>query len=81
MKNITLFEVLETQDYSPKHAQNLCDQVLNDTFEAEKDPISAIIINSFVGNDYTDFDSMVTDLNYAIHSLTKARNIIEKQAL
>lgn len=79
MKNVTLVEVLSTQDYTQQHAESLGDQVLNNTFDISKDPISGIIINAFVDNNYNDYEAMETDLQYAIDCLKKAKNRISSR--
>jgi hypothetical protein len=77
MSNILLVDILSTQDYSREHAEKICDQVLNNSFNIQKDPISGIIIEAFVNNDYSDFEGMEQDLSYAIGMLTKARDVIK----
>lgn len=77
MKNITLYEVLSTQDYHESHAHELCDQVLNGEFDIKKDPVSGIIINAFVDNNYNDYEAMEQDLSYAIGMLQRAKNRIQ----
>jgi hypothetical protein len=78
-KNVTLVEVLATQDYHISHAEKLGDLVLNNKFDISKDPISGIIINAFVDNDYSDYEGMEQDLQYAINSLQKAKNRISSR--
>ncbi len=80
MKHITLVEALLTQDMGQKGADKICDAVLDDTFDASKDPVSAIIVKAFLDNNYIEYDSMVTDLSYAINQLQKAKNAIQKVA-
>lgn len=75
-KHVMLVEILATQDYSYAHAETLCDQVLNENFDISKDPVSGIIINAFVDNDFSDYDAMVTGLSYAISMLERAKDRI-----
>jgi|HubBroStandDraft_2_1064218.scaffolds.fasta_scaffold00002_51 hypothetical protein len=68
----TLQELFVGQDMGIPHAANLCDQVLEDTFDANSDPISAIIINAFTKNESGyDTEGMKADIQYAISQLTK----------
>lgn len=76
MKTITLNEVLLTGDMGAKGADKICDAVMDNSFDANTDPISAIIVNAFVGNEYTDYEAMVIDLNYAISQLQRAQSAI-----
>lgn len=73
----TLRDILLTQDMGEKGADKICDDVLNDSFNANKDVVSAVIVRAFVDNDYSDYESMNTDLKYAINQLTKAQKMIE----
>lgn len=61
-----------------KHIDAVCNEVLTDTFDANKDPITAIIINAYANNNnycYTEEEkaSFVVDLDYAISQLKKAQ--------
>lgn len=73
----TLKEILLTQDMGEEYADKVCDSVLNNSFDVSKDLISAIIVKAFEENDYSDYDSMETDLRYAINQLEKARLCIK----
>lgn len=79
MNNVTLVQVLSTQDYSEKHAEAIGDQVLNNAFDISKDPISAIIIKAFEDNEYSDYEGMEQDLSYAISMLTRAKERIQNR--
>jgi hypothetical protein len=83
----TLKDYLLTQDMGEKCANKICDAVLNDTFDANSDPISAIIINAFKNNLYTkyplfesDFDAFEMDLDYAINQLKKVKQFVNEVA-
>lgn len=77
MKNVTLEQVLATQDMGKIGIDKICDAVMEDSFDYEKDPLTGYIIKVFVDNDYINYESMVTDLNYAINQLTRAKKEIE----
>ncbi len=77
MKNLKLSELLATQDMGKKGIDQICDAVLSNTFDYSKDPLTGIIVNAFESNDYSDYESMVTDLSYAINQLSKAKAAIE----
>lgn len=78
MKHISLKEVLLTNDLGEKYADEICDQVLNNTFNGE-DNITAIIVNAFWdGSQRRDLDDIHTDLCYAVHQLEKAKYAIYK---
>lgn len=79
MKNITLYEILLSQDMGEKNAQKITDQLLDNTFDANKDPISAIVANAFVENEYIEYDGMEMDLKHAINQLTKALQAIQNR--
>jgi hypothetical protein len=80
----TLFDYLITQDMGDKCAENLCEKVLNDEFDANSDPISAIIINAFKNNLYgkipseSDFNQFETDLDYAINQLNRVKAFLNQ---
>jgi len=83
---ITLENILKTQDMGQTAIDKICNEVLRDKFDANTDPLSAIIVNTFNNNLYgkyrpeeSDFDSCITDIDYAITQLTKARNFIAKE--
>ncbi len=78
MKNITLKDILLTQDMGEPNANKICEQVLNNEFNPKIDLISAIIIETFESNGYSDYESMLIDLDYAISQLKKAIKAIEK---
>jgi len=78
MKKITLLQVLESQDMSKEQAKSYADAVDKGEDISEKDPIAAIIVNSFKNNKGEDAAEIITDLEYAISQLKRAKNIIEK---
>ncbi len=83
----TLKDYLSTQDMGDYVIDNMCEAVLNDAFDANIDPISAIIINAFKSNLYgkipteSDFYLFETDLDYAIHSLQKVKTLLKEPSL
>lgn len=83
MKNtITLEQILQSQDMGDKYILGTVEKVLNDTFDANKDKITGIIIDAFDANHKdSDYEGMITDLNYAISQLVRARNTIKMKLL
>ena len=81
MKTVTLKEVLLSQDMGEKNADNLCDDALSGSMDAERDPISFIISKAFIDNEYSDYEGMAQDLSYAINQLAKAKEVIQKTTL
>lgn len=79
MKRLTLVDILATQDISEKHAEKLGNDVLNDSFDYAKDPISGIIVNAHQNNP-NDFEGMEQDLSYAIAMLQRAKDRIKNRA-
>jgi hypothetical protein len=78
MKKITLLQTLQSQDMSKEQAKSYADAVDNGEDISEKDPIAAIIVNSFKNNEGEDATGIISDLDYAISQLTRAKNTIEK---
>ena len=80
----TLKDYLLSQDIGEKNADKICDAVLRDSFDANTDPISAIIINAWQSNLYgkipteNDFDLFEMDLDYAINQLEKVKSFLNK---
>lgn len=79
-KDITLLDVLSTQNYSLEHAKKICEHVDNDTFVISLDPISGIIINAFEKNEQSDYDGIISDLELAINRLQKAKDRITNRS-
>lgn len=71
-----LTNLLSTQEFSEKHATEVIEQVKDNTFDANSDPITAIIVNACEGKDYTEGDEVRADIEYAISQLRKALELI-----
>lgn len=80
MEAITLEKILAAQsDFPKKSVDSVCDNVLNNTFDAGADPITTIIVNAFENNESgTDLDGMENDIAYAISQLNAARDYIRR---
>lgn len=80
MKKITLKDILLGQDYAESSAEALANSAMNKEFDYEKDPISGIIANAFTSNNNCrtedDMEEAMSNLDYAINQLKKARNRI-----
>jgi hypothetical protein len=78
----TLLDYLQTQDMGEKYVARICEEVLNDTFDANEDLITGIIVKAYKDNlygkipDSSDLDAFETDLNYAINQLQKVKKEI-----
>lgn len=74
---VTLENILVSQDMGEKHIIRLCAAVKDATFDANNDPITAIIVNALGANE--EQNGAVTDLKYAIRQLTRAITTIEAE--
>lgn len=78
MKTLTLQQILSTQDMGKPHIEKICVHVANGTYDANNDPLTAIIANAYTKNaNGEEIDSFLTDLDYAIDSLKKAKRAIK----
>lgn len=74
--NLTLAEILATQDLGQKGIDKICDAVLNNSYDYEADPVSGVIINAVINN-HREWEDMSTDLEYAINQLRRAQTKIK----
>ena len=89
MNNLTyntpysLSEILETQDLGSKTREKILNGLLSDgqmEYKNPADPITSYIVTAFMSNLYGkgDADNFVTDMDYAIDQLKRARNLVAK---
>lgn len=79
-KNITLQELLKTQDLGEKAIDSICEKVLNNSFDVSKDLFTAFLVETFKNAESgTDLDKMEMDLSYYISQLTRAKVLVEQE--
>jgi hypothetical protein len=71
---ITLEQLLSTQSMGRMGVQKICSNV--NMYDANEDPISAIIVNAYKKNQ-TDEEEILMDIRYAISELQKAKVLLE----
>jgi hypothetical protein len=71
---ITLEQLLATQSMGTMGVQKICSNV--NMYDANEDPISAIIVNAYKKNQ-TDEEAILLDIGYAISELQKAKVLLE----
>lgn len=80
---ITLEKVLQTQDLGQKGIDYILLEMLTDNYDEgmrSKDPLTAVIIDAFIGDASTknDWHEMSDKLNYAIDMLTRAKRFVDQ---
>lgn len=74
--------ILSNQDFGQRQVGEICKSVLDGELDQIQNPIDRVIVNAWLDNNFDsgegDKDAFITDLDYAISQLTKARDRMQR---